>query len=98
MARAVDRSQFDGNVGLAIGRMSVWPSTCKAQSISLGNLLLELDDGGGELIHGGQALGRQLVEPDGNSTSDSNTKRSPTTRMSLRSFRSSRSRPKKSER
>ena len=36
MARAVDSSQFDGNVGLAIGRMSVWPSTCSAQSISLG--------------------------------------------------------------
>ena len=36
--------------------------------------------------------------PEGNSTSDSKTKRSPTTRMSLRSRSSSRSRPKKSER
>ena len=61
MARAVDRSQFDGNVGLAIGRMSVWPSTCSAQSISLGISFSQLDDGGGELIHGCEALRRQLV-------------------------------------
>ena len=97
-ARAVDSSQFDGNAALAIGRVSVWPSTCNAQSISLGNLLLEFDDRCRELIHRARALGRQGRRPEGNSTSDSKTKRSPTTRMSLRSFRSSRRRPKKSDR
>ena len=34
IARDVDKSQLEGNCGLAIGRMSVCPSTCSAQSIS----------------------------------------------------------------
>ena len=58
MARALDSSQLEGNCGLAIGRASVWPSTCSAQSISWGMRALQLDDGGGQLVDGGEALDR----------------------------------------
>src|SRR5579863_2321567 len=36
IARADDRSQFDLNWGLLMGRTSVWPSTRSTQAISLG--------------------------------------------------------------
>ena len=54
VARALDSSQLEGNCGLAMGRMSVWPSTCKAQSISGGMTALQLDDGHGQLVDGGE--------------------------------------------
>ena len=38
MARPVDSSQLDGNLGVEIGITSVWPSTRSTQLISLGIL------------------------------------------------------------
>ena len=52
----VDSSQLEGNCGLAIGRASVWPSTCSAQSISWRDGALQLDDGCRQLVDGGEAF------------------------------------------
>ena len=60
MARARRQLPVGGErAGWRSAAMSVWPSTCSAQSISLGICRLELDDGRGELVDGGEALRRQ---------------------------------------
>ena len=65
VARAVESSQLEGNWALAMRRMSVWPSTCRAQSISGGMRALQFDDGGSELIDGGEALDVMVAWPGG---------------------------------
>ena len=98
MARALDSSQLDGNCGLAMGRVSVWPSTCSAQSISFGMRALQLDDGGRQLIDGGEAFGRhgRLARGEQHLGLEHEAVADDADVLAVRS--SSRRRPKKSER
>ena len=84
--------------GPEIGCLSVWPSTRRIHGNFRRDLAFEIDDRGGELVERLWPAALRSALPESNSTEDSNTKRSPTTRMPGRAPRISRSRPKKSER
>src|SRR4029078_1019077 len=78
MARAADSSQLDGKAAVLIGLLSVWASTCSTQLMSLGIFELISIRGLGTLGRCFSPLDCSAADPDGNSTSDWNTKRSPT--------------------
>ena len=99
MARADDSSQLSLKRPVPdSGLSSVWPSTRSTQLISGGISFCNSMIASASFFISPLPASLISSEPVGNSTSDWNTKRSPTMRMFSRSDRISRSRPKKSER
>src|SRR5262245_21763433 len=98
MARADDSAQLDGYCAVVIGRTSVWPSMRSTQAISFGISFSSSSSAPASLSSSARPSGRITAEPESKNTSDWNTKRSPTTRMSGRLLRIALSRPKNSER
>src|SRR5215471_16189859 len=83
---------------LVIGRTSVWPSTRSTQAISVGICLSSSVKAAASLSSSARPSGSSAAWPVSKNTSDWNTKRSPTMRMSGRLPKMARSRPKNSER
>ena len=83
---------------MLIGLLSVWPSTCSTQLMSLGIFAAISISRWATLASCFSPPGWSCAEPDGNSTSDWNTKRSPTICTSRWPASASRSLPKNSER
>src|SRR6202453_608358 len=98
MARAEESSQFDLKAPVVIAFESVWPSIRKIQGMSGGISRSRSSTAEARLSSDWCPAPLRSALPDSNRTEDSNTKRSPTTRISGREPRICLKRPKKSER
>ena len=97
-ARAVESSQLEGKRPVRMGTRSVWPSMRSIQSSSGGMRPAISRRVTASLSNWSRPACPSSAEPEPNSSSDCNTKRSPTTRIFGFSPNTSRSRPKNSER